>query len=87
MFELPRQLPSGFTAEELAKTIETYAKGGLWVIIISTVIQILLKSSMDIVIELYCSLQILKMISIFLIHIPANLSISLTEIRKVIDFE
>ena len=87
MFELPRQLPSGFVAEELTETTATYAKGGMWVIIITIVIQVLLKSSMDIVIELYCSLQILKMISIFLIDIPANLGISLTEIRKVIDFE
>ena len=84
---MPKQLPHGYSAESLEQAANTIAKGSMWVIIVTLLIQLGLKSSIEIMIELYCSLQLLKSISIIQVDIPANLAITLAEIRKIVDFE
>ena len=85
--KLPRQLPADVDEEKLAEEAKESADQVGWFCIAQLVIQPLLKSGLDSLWSMYFTLQLVKIVPLFDIYIPAIMEIYWQEIRGLIDFD
>lgn len=84
---VPRQLNEDVDEEALAESAASTSANLGFMLIVQLVLQPILKGGLDSLWSMFYTLQMMKVIPLFNIYIPATLEMYLNEIRGLLDFD